>query len=82
MRRDNLSRSEAERRVRAEDQRRATYIREFYYADWGAPDSFHLILNTALWDEDACIRLILDAVDELEQHQPGTGNTTAHPDST
>ena len=48
MRRDGLSRAEAERRVRDEDQRRANGIRQFYQADWHAPDPFHLILNTAL----------------------------------
>jgi cytidylate kinase len=71
MRRDALSRAEAERRVRAEDRRRADYIRQFYEADWQAPDSFHLILNTALLDEDACIRLILVAVDELAPQSQG-----------
>ncbi len=67
MRRHMISRVEAERRVRAEDQRRAHYIQQFYNADWNAPDPFHLLLNTALWDETACIRLILDAVAELER---------------
>src|SRR5262249_9729327 len=43
MRRAGVSRAEAERRVRAEDQRRAAYIRQFYQADWHAPDPFHLI---------------------------------------
>ncbi len=69
MRRSGLSRAEAERRVRAEDQRRAQYIRQYYHADWHAPDPFHLILNTALLDEEACIRLILAAVDELQRQQ-------------
>jgi cytidylate kinase len=71
MRRDTLSRAEAERRVRAEDRRRADYIRQFYDADWQAPDSFHVILNTALLDEEACIRLILDAVEEVGRQSPG-----------
>jgi cytidylate kinase len=77
MRRDRLSRAEAERRVREEDQRRANGIRQFYQADWHAPDPFHLILNTALWDEDACIRLVLHAVEERTREQPGAGS--AHP---
>jgi cytidylate kinase len=67
MLRENISRAEAERRVREEDQRRANGIRQFYDADWHAPDPFHLILNTALWDEDTCIRLVLNAVEELAQ---------------
>jgi cytidylate kinase len=62
MQRQHISRSEAERRVREEDQRRANAIRQFYQADWHAPDPFHLILNTAHWDEEACIRLVLQAV--------------------
>jgi cytidylate kinase len=62
-----MSRAEAERWVREEDQRRADHIRQFYQADWHAPDPFHLLLNTALWDEETCIRLILAAVAELER---------------
>jgi CMP/dCMP kinase len=74
MRRDSLSRAEAERRVRVEDQRRADHIRQFYGADWHAPDSFHLILNTALWDEEACIRMVLAAVEEFQRQQRGEGH--------
>lgn len=70
MRREALGRPEAERRVREEDQRRANAIRQFYGADWNAPDPFHLIINTALWDQDACIRLVLAALAERTQpHQ-------------
>jgi cytidylate kinase len=65
MQRAAITRAEAERRVKEEDQRRANSIRQFYDADWNAPDPFHLILNTALWDEQACIRLVLNAVQEL-----------------
>ena len=69
MDRAGIGRAEAERRVRAEDQRRAAYIRQYYQADWHAPDPFHLILNTAVLDEEACIRLVLQAVDELKRQQ-------------
>ncbi len=69
MRRASISRQEAERRVREEDQRRTNHIRQFYHADWHAPDPFHLILNTALLSQEACIRLILQAVEELKQNQ-------------
>lgn len=74
MQREDISRAEAERRVRAEDQRRANAIRQFYHADWHAPDPFHLILNTALWDEEACIRLVLQAVEELTRKLRGDGS--------
>ncbi len=69
MRRAGMTRPEAERRVREEDHRRASYVRQYYQADWHAPDHFHLILNTALWDDAACLRLVLDAVAELERPQ-------------
>ena len=69
MDRAGIGRAEAERRVRAEDQRRAAYIRQYYQADWHTPDPFHLILNTAVLDEEACIRLVLQAVDELKRQQ-------------
>jgi cytidylate kinase len=71
MQREDISRAEAERRVREEDQRRANAIRQFYHADWHAPDPFHVILNTALWDEEACIRLVLQAVEELTRQPCG-----------
>jgi cytidylate kinase len=74
MRRDGLSRAEAERRVRDEDQRRAQHIRQFYEADWHSPDPFHLILNTALWDEESCIRLVLHAVEERTRQAHGVGS--------
>ena len=74
MQRERISRAEAERRVRAEDQRRANAIRQFYHADWHAPDPFHMILNTALWDEEACIRLVLQAVEELTRQLRGDGS--------
>ena len=73
MHRGGLSRAEAERRVRDEDQRRANGIRQFYQADWYALDPFHLILNTALWDEEACIRLVLGAVEERTRQPHGDG---------
>jgi cytidylate kinase len=66
-----LSRPDAERWVREEDQRRANHIRQYYQADWNALDPFHLILNTALWDQDTCVRLVLNAVDELQRQQKG-----------
>ena len=65
MRRERLTRAEAERRIHKEDQRRAGHIRQYYQADWGAADPYHLMLNTALWNEEACIRLVLHAVEEV-----------------
>jgi cytidylate kinase len=75
MRRDGLNRVQAERRVRDEDQRRANAIRQFYHADWHAPDPFHLIVNTALWDEEACMRLVLAAVAERTRQSSGERNS-------
>ncbi|MBA3948067.1 MAG: cytidylate kinase-like family protein [Herpetosiphonaceae bacterium] len=69
MRRAAISQAEAKQRVRAEDQRRAAYISQYYHADWHASEAFHMIVNTALWDEEACIRLVLAAVEERKRHQ-------------
>lgn len=69
MRRANVDQHEAERRVREEDQRRTNHIRQFYHADWHAPDPFHLILNTTLLSEAACIQLVMTALEELKQNQ-------------
>ena len=71
MRRAGISRQEAERRVREEDQRRANHIRQFYHADWHAPDPFHLILNTALLSQEACIQLVMTALEELKRQTSG-----------
>ncbi len=65
MQRERLTQEAAERRVRAEDQRRAAHIREHFHADWNSPEHFHLLLNTALWDVEACVRLVLAAVEEV-----------------
>ena len=70
MRRQGLKQSEAEHWVRTEDQRRADYTRQFYQADWFAPDAFHLVLNTSLWTPEACVSLVLTAVTELGPASP------------
>jgi cytidylate kinase len=70
MKRDGLSHAAAERRVHDEDHRRAESIRQFYHADWHAPDPFHLILNTALLDQEACMGLIVQAAAD-EQRRAG-----------
>ena len=67
MRRKAIGRAEAERWVREEDQRRKDHIRQFYQAEWGAPEPFHLILNTTLLSEESCVRLIMHAVDEINR---------------
>jgi cytidylate kinase len=67
MRRKAIDRAAAERWMREEDQRRSQYIRQYYDADWRDPSYFHLILNTALWDEETCIRLVLQAADEVRR---------------
>lgn len=76
MRRAGLNREEAERRVRAEDERRANYIRQYYQADWHAPDPFHLILNTALLDQEACMALMLKAIAELNRQESGPAHVS------
>ncbi len=73
MQRQGLRQAEAEQWVRAEDQRRATYTRQYYQADWFAPDAFHLVLNTALWSQEACVRLVLEAAAELSPAPPSGG---------
>jgi CMP/dCMP kinase len=78
MRRDGVARADAERRVRVEDGRRAAYIRQFYEADWHATDPFHLILNTALLDEDTCIRVVLNVASELTRQLPDADHSQDH----
>jgi cytidylate kinase len=72
MGRDSISRADAERRVRDEDGSRAAYIQQYYGADWNAADPFHLILNTAMWNQETCVQLVLQAVTELARQASST----------
>lgn len=61
MRTKRLTYGEAERRIAGMDKLRADYVRTFYDAEWSDPTQYHLLLNSAVWEEATCVDLILDA---------------------
>lgn len=75
MQMEKLTRSEAERRVTGMDRIRTDYVRAFYHADWRDPTHYHLILDSAVWGDEAMADLILSALERV----PDTGERSSRP---
>lgn len=56
-----LTRREAERRIRANDRARADFLRRYYHLDWLAPQNYHLVLNTSLLGREAAVQIVVAA---------------------
>jgi cytidylate kinase len=56
-----LTRREAERRLRANDRARADFLRRYYRLDWLAPENYHLVLNTSLLGREAAVQVVVAA---------------------
>ena len=52
----------AEERVRERDRAAASYLRRFYDVDWGDPNLYHLVIDTAKWGTESAACLIANAV--------------------
>ena len=61
----NVSAKEAQEIIHKRDKSRASYIRDFYGRDWLDPSLYHLVVNTALWDEQQVVALVQAAVKQL-----------------
>ena len=44
---DEVSRTEAEKRIRRMDEQRVRYIKRHYGINWESPDHYHLVVNAA-----------------------------------
>jgi len=66
MARLNLSKRDAQRRIRASDRARSDYLRRYFDADWLDPALYDLVLNTSRLPVAVSARLIVDAYRELQ----------------
>jgi cytidylate kinase len=57
----DLSKREAQHRVRASDRARFDYVRRYHGADWLDPTLYHLIINTGRVSVDTAVDLIIAA---------------------
>ena len=60
--RDSLTLAAAERRVDEINHQRAAMVRQHYGRTWGAPENYHLCLNTEWLGIDGAVDLIVEAV--------------------
>ena len=66
MRVRELDRDTAERTLRALDRTHADYLRQFYEVDILDPGLYHLMIDATAFDADACIDLIVTAVEAFD----------------
>lgn len=66
MARLNLSKREAQKRVRASDHARSDYLRRYFDVDWLDPALYDLVLNTGRLPVPAAAQLIVDAYRALQ----------------
>ena len=60
--RENLTVAAAERRVDEINHQRAATVRQHYGRSWGAPENYHLCVNTEWLGIDGAVELIVEAV--------------------
>jgi len=61
----NVTAKEAQEIIHKRDKSRAAYIRDYYGRDWNDASLYHLVVNTALWDEKQAVALVQAAVKQL-----------------
>jgi cytidylate kinase len=61
----NVTAKEAQEIIHKRDKSRASYIRDYYDRDWNDASLYHLVINTALWDEKQVVSLVQAAVKQL-----------------
>lgn len=61
MRRENITREQAEKAARQRDRARESYFRTFYKVDPDNPLSYHLILNAATIGLETAAHLVIEA---------------------
>lgn len=76
MRREGLTRGEAERRIGGMDKLRTDYAHKFYQADWRDPDRYTLQLDSSVWGETGTADAIMQA---LERYPAAAGADHARP---
>jgi cytidylate kinase len=64
---DGISEQEAEELIESVDRDRSAFIRHYFNADWPTRSLYHLMMNTALGDEQV-IATILDTMRRVEEN--------------
>lgn len=67
MKRYNLSKREAQSRIRASDRARSDYVRRYHDADWLDPTLYHLVINTAWISIPVAVDLIIETQQALAE---------------
>jgi len=60
MQRHDLSKRDAQNRIRASDRARSDYVRRYHGADWLDPTLYHLAINTGWIPVPMAVNLIID----------------------
>jgi cytidylate kinase len=69
MARLNLSKRDAQKRIRASDRARSDYMRRYFDVDWLEPALYDLVLNTSRLPVPAAAQLIVDAYHALQPEE-------------
>ena len=57
----NLTKDEAERKLKQTDRARREYLRHFYRRDWADPSLYHVMLDSTALPLSTCTQLVLEA---------------------
>jgi len=71
------NRAEAEDLVDTVDKERIAYVKHYFNADWPTRSLYHLMINTAIGDENV-IATILNGMQMLEKHPADSDVHSAH----
>jgi cytidylate kinase len=71
IKRHDLSKRDAQSRIRASDRARFDYVRRYHDADWLDPTLYHLVINTAWLSVPMAVKLIIDTQRALAQAPDG-----------
>ncbi|MDI6739638.1 MAG: cytidylate kinase-like family protein [Candidatus Edwardsbacteria bacterium] len=61
----DITEKEAAEIIHKRDKSRASYIRDYYGKDWNDAALYHLVINTAMWNEQQVAALVQAAVKQL-----------------
>lgn len=59
---ENLTHTAAEHRIAEMDKLRSDYVHTFYHSDWRNPSTYHLMIDTGVWEEENTVEMLLWAL--------------------
>jgi cytidylate kinase len=75
MRETSTTLEDAERQVKALDQRRVAFIKNHFHCDPTAPESYDLVLNTSRLEVETCSQIIIAVLEERRKAWSGGGES-------